>query len=273
MRFFSSDSHLSLMQPSSSRVVNEPADCLLRSVTSEVGVTAVRRSLRIAGRHTWERVVVRTPWIVPGDDLGDVLLRHLAGLLAPGDLVIISEKAATIALERGVPLDTVEVGHLASWLTRWVRPRGDSRGLSVPEKMQYVVDAVGRPRIVLATMAAALTRPVGVRGAFYVVAGRRARSIDGGRPPFEHLLLPPLEPKVARGVALALATRIGHPVAIVDINDRGGSVRAVAGGSIGPRLLRSILQDNPLGQRDTRTPIGLVRCADDVVDVTDRGGP
>jgi F420-0:gamma-glutamyl ligase len=247
---------------------------VLSDASEDVAAAPVRRSLRIAGGQTWERVVVRTPWIVPGDDLGDVLYRHLGGLLIPDDLVIVSEKAATIALNRGVPLDSVSVGRFAAWLTRWVRPRGDSRGLSVPEKMQYVVGAVGRPRMVLATMAAALTRPVGIHGAFYVVAGHRARCMDGGRPPFAHLLLPPLERKVARDLAASLAARLGHPVAIVDINDRGGSVRAVAGGTIGSRLLRSILQDNPLGQRDARTPIGLVRRADKavVLDVTDRIG-
>ncbi|MBA2318718.1 MAG: hypothetical protein H0V93_13210 [Euzebyales bacterium] len=133
--------------------------------------------------------------------------------------------------------------------------------MSVPEKMQYVVDKVGRARIAAAVVAAALTRPVGLRGAFYLVAGRMARAMDGGRPPFEHLLLPPLEPKVAHDLATSLSAELGVDVAVVDINDRGGSVRAVSGGAISARLLARILQDNPLGQRDTRTPMGLVRRA------------
>jgi hypothetical protein len=50
-------------------------------------------------------------------------------------------------------------------------------------------------------------------------------------------------------------------VAIVDINDRGGSVRAVAGPAMSKRRLAAVLADNPLGQRDQGTPIVVVHRA------------
>ncbi|HSK92128.1 MAG TPA: coenzyme F420-0:L-glutamate ligase [Euzebyales bacterium] len=220
---------------------------------------ATRVTRRTIGPERWDRVVVRTPWIRAGDDLAGVLRDHLGPLLRDGDLAILSEKAATIAVGRAVPLTGVQVGRLAHRLASWVRPVGDSRGLSMPEKMQYVIDAVGRPRIVVAVGVAALTRPLGIHGAFYTVAGATARGMDGGRPPFEDLLLPPLPRPVARGLARSLRDALGAEVAIVDINDRGGSVRAVSGGPVSARRLCRILADNPLGQRDARTPLGLVR--------------
>ena len=64
--------------------------------------------------------------------------------------------------------------------------------------------------------------------------------------------------RTARSIAEQLATEIGHPVAIVDINDRGGSVRTVAGSAMSKRRLAAVLADNPLGQRDQGTPIVLV---------------
>lgn len=85
--------------------------------------------------------------------------------------------------------------------------------------------------------------------------------MDGLRPPFEDLLLPSLTPRVARALVCDLAGAVGVPVAVVDMNDRGGSIRAVSPGGVPPRRLRRVLADNPLGQRDTRTPIGLVRPA------------
>lgn len=214
--------------------------------------------VRVGGRR-WRRLLVRTPWIHTGDDLKTILRVSLLPHAKPNDLVVISEKATTIALGAVVPIETVTVGPLARRMARFVRPIGVSKGLSIPEKMQYVIDAIGRPRAILALLAAGLTRPFGIRGAFYLMAGHKARAMDGGRPPFEHLLLPPLTPQRSQAHAIELSRALGFDVAIADINDRGGTIRAVSGGPIPPRLLRRILEDNPMGQRDARTPIGLIR--------------
>jgi hypothetical protein len=82
----------------------------------------VSASVRVVGATAWERVVVRTPWIRQGDDLGAVMRRHLAPLIRAGDLAIVSEKAATIAIERSVSLAAVRVGPLARRLASWCSP-------------------------------------------------------------------------------------------------------------------------------------------------------
>ncbi len=208
---------------------------------------------------TYARAVVRTQWIQLGDDLGGILASKLKPILRRGDLAIISEKAVTIAEGLTVPATEVPASPLACRLASLVRPTDGSRGLSIPEKMEYVLQDVGHPRILLATATAALTRPLGLRGAFYIVAGRVARAMDGMRPPFEDTLIPPLAPRAARRIADALAGRLGWPVAIVDMNDRGGSIRTLSEPVMTRRRLRRVLADNPLGQRDERTPIGIVR--------------
>jgi hypothetical protein len=205
------------------------------------------------------RIVVQTRWLTPQDELADVLQTSVQGVAVPGDTVVVSEKAAVLLTGHGVPITSVRPGALARLLAAKVRPRPGSRGLSVPEKMQYVLERSGRTRLLLAVAASAVTRPLGVHGLFYRIAGPLARDLDGGRPPFEHLLLPPLQPPDAAALCARLECELGAGVAIVDINDFGGTVRAASGRSLPGELLRAVLADNPLGQRHQRTPIAVVR--------------
>lgn len=216
--------------------------------------------IEVDGRR-YDRIVVCTEWIGPDDDLEALLTAEVGPLLLDGDLVAVSEKAVVVATGRAVPAHRVRVGRLAAAVAARVQPVGDSRGLSVPEKVQLLIDLRGTGRVLLAAAASAVTRPLGVRGAFYVVAGATARGIDGMRPPYLDTLLPPLTRRQATAEARRLAAAVGGPVAIVDINDRGGSVRAVAGTEVRPRRLARILADNPLGQRTQATPIVIVRPA------------
>lgn len=215
-------------------------------------------AIHVDGRD-YERIVVCTEWVDAGDDLATLLVRHLGPVLRPGDMVAVSEKVVVVATGRAVPVADVHVGRLARAVAARVRPVGDSRGLSIPEKVQMLIDRRGRLAVLAAVAASAVTRPLGIRGAFYVVAGPLARGIDGLRPPYLDVLLPPLTAAEADDEAAALRRALGHPVAIVDINDRGGSVRAVTPGHLPARLLARVLADNPLGQRGQATPVVVVR--------------
>lgn len=219
----------------------------------------IRVSTASVGGTRYEIVVARTHWIEPGEDIVEVVRERLGEQLRPSDCVIVSEKASVIAAGGGIPLADVDPGRMARALARWVRPVGDSRGLSVPEKMQLVITRAGHARVIAAAVASALTRPFGVKGAFYVVAGTEASGMDGGRPPLEHVLLPPMDPREAFDLARRIERELGTAAAIVDINDRGGSIRALSPGAVDARTLLRVLADNPLGQRDQTTPIGIVR--------------
>lgn len=234
---------------------------VLSDATGTAGATAeIRWCPRVeVGGVAYERAVVRTPWIQVGDNLASVLVERLKPILRYGDLAIVSEKAVTIAEGLVVPAADVSVSPLANRLAGLVQPTEGSRGLSIPEKMEYVLRDVGYSRILLAAATAAVTRPLGLRGGFYIVAGRVARAMDGMRPPFEGTLIPPLAPRAAHRIACGLADQLGTTVAIVDMNDRGGSIRTLSRPVMTRRRLRQILADNPLGQRDERTPIGIVR--------------
>ncbi|WP_203416582.1 hypothetical protein [Jiangella ureilytica] len=208
------------------------------------------------------RHAVRTRWFTENDDLRSAL-REALPPLEPGDTVVLSEKATVFLTGRAVPVDELRPSRLALLLAGLVRPRPGSRGLSVPEKMQYVVRTTGGARILAAALAGAVTRPLRIRGVFYRVAGPVARDIDGGRPPYEHLVLPPFTVSDAQALCAELETFLGAGVAIVDLNDYGGSIRAVSARSLPADVLFAALSGNPLGQRASSTPFGIVRRDDD----------
>ena len=115
-------------------------------------------------------------------------------------------------------------------------------------------------RVLAATAAAAVTKPFGVKGVFYRVAGPAVRAIDGPTrgtiPPYDgHAKMGPADPE---GAARALATALGVGVAIIDANDIGVNVLGVSAG-VDPALVASLLRDNPLGQGAEQTPVALLR--------------
>ena len=206
----------------------------------------------------YRRFPVRTGWLRPGDDLITVL-REACSDMRQGDTIAISEKVTALLTFRTISIASVRVSPLARLLARSVRPRQGSRGISVPEKMQYVLDQVGWPRMCVASAASAVTRPLGISGVFYRIAGSVARDVDGGRPPYEDRLIPPLPCPEAAMMCADLEELLGVGVAIVDLNDYGGSIRAASPKAVPAETLARILADNPLRQRLTGTPLALVR--------------
>jgi len=206
------------------------------------------------------RLPLHTRWLDETDDLALALKEHLK-LANPGDTVGISEKVAILLTGRTVDIDTVQPGRVARFLSAHVKPRTDSKGLAVPEKMEYVVRTVGLRRIITAAICSAVTRPFGMHGTFYRLAGSVARDVDGGRPPYENVLFPPFDAKVAQKICADLERALDIGVSIVDLNDYGGSIRAVSPRSLSQQTLLAVLSDNPLRQRLTSTPFVLVRPA------------
>jgi F420-0:gamma-glutamyl ligase len=206
------------------------------------------------------RLPLHTRWLDETDDLV-LALKDCLKLARPGDTVGVSEKVVILLTRRTVDISTMEPRRLARFLAAHVRPRTDSKGLAVPEKMEYVVRTVGLKRIIPAVIVSAVTRPFHVRGTFYRIAGSVARDVDGGRPPYEHVLFPPLNTKVAQKICADLERALDIGVSIVDLNDFGGSIRAVSPRSLSAETLATVLSDNPLGQRLTSTPFVLVRPA------------
>jgi hypothetical protein len=204
------------------------------------------------------RAPIPTRWLDATDDLVQALHDYLPPLM-PDDTVVVSEKVTILLTGRVVPVTAARPGRVARTLARFVRPPAESYGLSVPEKMQFVVQSIGAWRVLGAAALSALTRPMGMRGAFYRVAGPVARDVDGAVPPYEDLLFPPLREQDAEMLCGQLEDALGVGVCIADLNDFGGHIRAVSLLALPAPVLSQVLADNPLGQRLTGTPFGVVR--------------
>ena len=210
---------------------------------------------------TYARVPVRSPLIESGNDIVSIVEKSLVDHeLCAGDVIAISEKAVAVSQGRSFPVDQVRPSRLARLLARFVGKSPVGIGLGMPQTMQLAIEEVGPLRILLAAIAAAFTRPFGVRGVFYRVAGPQAAAIDGPTPgtlpPFNtHAKKAPADPD---GVARALSSALGVGVAVIDANDIGVNVLGTSAG-VDRGLLVELFRDNPLGQGHQQTPIALIR--------------
>ena len=208
----------------------------------------------------YARHPVRTHLVTEADDAAAVVKRYASPLPDDVRLVAVSERMVAITQGRSYPMSQVRAGRLARLLVRYVTRPGYGIGLGTPQTMQLAIDEVGAPRILVAAAVAAITRPFGVHGLFYRIAGRQAAAIDGPTaytiPPYNQAAT--LGPSDPDGAARGIAATIGRPVAIIDANDAGCAVLGSSPG-VDRRFVARLFADNPLGQAREQTPICVVR--------------
>ncbi len=231
------------------------------------------------GTSVW-RYPIRTQLFMKGDPLVEIVaelaLPHLEALRlahprASRVAFVVSEKAVASSQGRAFPLAEITPSKLARRLSKHVTRTPAGIGLGMPETMELALREVGGPRILLAAFAAALTKPIGLKGVFYRIAGSKARAIDGPTrgtlPPFDQCaVLGPAHPeRVAAELRSKLepeAREAGFGVAIaaiIDANDIGQNLLGSAGGdSKDLAALVQAFRDNPLGQGSQRTPLAIL---------------
>jgi hypothetical protein len=212
------------------------------------------------GGAVYARHPVRTHLVSASDDAAQVVSRYVGELGDDVRMVAVSERMVAITQGRSYPIRDIRPGRLARFLERFVTRPGYGIGLGSAETMELAIREVGAPRILLAAAGAAVTRPFGVHGVFYRVAGPQARAIDGPTsytiPPYnEAATLGPARPDA---VARAISAVIGAPVAIIDANDAGCAILGASPG-VDRRFVERLFADNPLGQAREQTPICVVR--------------
>ena len=220
-------------------------------------------TIEVDGR-SFQRIPIRTHVVMPDDDLDAFIQQYAGPSVKPGDTLFVTEKIVGITQGRSFPVDEIKPRALATFLARYVTKTSHGIGLGIPQTMEMALRECGTPRILFAAAVAAVTKLVGRRGDFYRIAGNKARAIDGPTPntipPYNRAVV--LGPSQPRRVAARLRALLGDvDVAIVDINDLGGNVLGSTLSRPEERQLARILRDNPLGQDDQSTPLGIVRPA------------
>ncbi len=218
-------------------------------------------TVTVAGT-AWERIPVQTHLIHIKEPLPPVFERYVRPQLREGDWLAVSEKFVTISQGRVIHHSVVRPGLLAKLLVKGVTKHADDVGYSDPRKMQVAIMQAGWFRMFFAMIVGGITRVFGRRGDFYRLAGHRISEIDGFNPetvkPFdEFAMLGPADPARA---AQEIAASVGAPVAIVDANNINVEVLGTSNDMrVDRATVREVLLDNPLGQKDERTPIVIVR--------------
>ena len=212
------------------------------------------------GGVVYARHPVRTHLVTATDDAVEVVRRYAGTLGGDVRLVAVSERMVAITQGRSYPMDQIRTGRLARLLVRFVTRPGYGIGLGTAQTMQLAIDEVGAPRILLAAAASAVTKPFGIHGVFYRLAGRQAAAIDGPTsytiPPYNQAAT--LGPRNPDAAARAIAAGLEAPVAIIDANDAGCAVLGASPG-VDRRFVERLFADNPLGQAREQTPICVVR--------------
>lgn len=219
------------------------------------------RTVVVDGR-TFERLPIRTPVLLPGNDIAEVIREHAGPFLRAGDTVVLSESAVAIMQGRARDWRTIHPSRFARFLSGRVLKTSYGTGLRSPYAMQYAIELCGLPRILAALPAHVLGRLLGKKGWFYLVAGLNARMMDaehtmGVKEFYECCIPAPADPP---GTVKALKAATGYDMAICDINDINPAWCVATTLSKERRcLLERSFDDNPLGQSDEQTPIGIWR--------------
>lgn len=204
---------------------------------------------------------IRTKLITQRDTIGDIVDTFAKKFIKEGDIVVIAESALAISQGRAILEDKIRVGFIARFLWRYVAKVPYGVGLRSPESMQCAINEAGGLRILIAAFFSCLTKPFGIKGIFYKIAGKKTAMIDAAHTtpvePFDKCVI--LGPDKPDGVTQRLKKRFRVEFAIMDINDIGGSWVIGNSGGIPIKMLEEIMKINPLGQGKEMTPICIVR--------------
>lgn len=216
---------------------------------------------------TYQRLPVRTRLITMKDkDILPLIEEYVRPYLKSGDLLFVSEKALTITQGRIVDMGDIKPTAFARFLGHNVgNYYGTSEfhgfGHGTALAMQLFIEEAGYPRVIFAAAVSAVTRPFGIRGLFYRICGKRAKSIDC---PMSFLILEyahsaKLAPNDPSGAAKKIKDKLGSETVILDANYRGAFSLGKSTNAISEDFVGKLFRDNPLGQSDEMTPFCIVR--------------
>lgn len=209
----------------------------------------------------FERLPVKTHVIAADDDLEKIIENYVQPHLQDGDMIFISERIVAVTQGRAFPIKDIKPSWLARLLVNFVHKSPHGIGLGSPWTMELALREAGVVTILFAALVSAVTKLFGVKGMFYVIAGKNVAAIDG---PCDYTLPPyneyaKLGPKNPSRVARLMKANFGREVVIIDANDLGVTVLGKSSNKITDRFCKSVFRDNPLGQSRQQTPLCIVR--------------
>ncbi len=209
------------------------------------------------------RIPIKTHILSPKDEPLEIVKRYALPLAEDGDILFIAETPLAIMQNRHRRADSISVGFWARLLSRFVTKSPYGVGLRSPRAMQVAIEEIGLLRILLATLASAWGKIIlRRRGDFYRVAGLSAKAIDAehtmGIDKYYDYVIP--APVNCEQICRQIREETGLECCIVDVNDiQEPEILGASFGNDTAEIVKRALRDNPLGQGDECTPLGILR--------------
>lgn len=211
---------------------------------------------------TYARYAIKTHFVHVGEDYVDLVRTYVLPHWQPGDLLSSSEKVVALCQGRIVKKEDMRISLLARVLSPFASTSDAGIGVNCPYKMQFAIDEVGAPRVLLAAVAAGLGKMVGRRGVFYKIVGQEVTGLDGF---YDHefkeygeygIRIPERPSEVCDEVEAACGVR----AMIVDANDLNVEILGKSSSiEADEETLCELIADNPAGQSRELTPFILIR--------------
>ena len=255
-------------KPSAGKIASVSAP---RTISSEE--KTINKPIEVDGTK-YDRILVKTRFIsVDDNDIIPLIEEYARPYLQPGDTLYVSEKALTITQGRVVDMSEITPSFWARLFAGNVRNNfgtSDFKGFGhgTPLAMQLLIEEAGYPRAIFAAFIAAITRPLGIRGAFYYLCGTQAKSVD---LPMSFLILEfahaaKLAPLAPAKAAKRIKEKFGCEAVILDSNYRGAFSLGKTTNAISETFIDKLFKGNPMGQSDEMTPFCIVRKASNAVE-------
>ena len=214
----------------------------------------------------YQRLAIQTHFVKPHEDAAELITRYVRPLYQPGDVLSFGAKVLGMCEGSVRTREQVKPGCWARTLYRFAGHNSTGIGMHEPYKLQMTIDIAGLPRVLLATVLSALTKPFGVKGVFYKVCGHDIAGIDGFYPDSdfkEYHELAVINPPDAAKVCTRLARQTGIPVVAMDANDfHRNQLGKSEGFPLSDEQIQEAMRDNPSGQGRELTPFILLRALD-----------
>lgn len=209
------------------------------------------------------RHAIKTRFVKQGEDYIELFKEYVSPLYQDGDIVSSSEKIIALCQNRVVKREDIKIGFWAKFLSKFAchKNRG-GYGVGMTINMQYAINKVGLLRVIFASVAAGITKLVGIKGVFYKIVGQEVAGLDGFYDGAwdEYRDIGIEIPSNPTDVCNEIKQKLGMSVMIVDSNDFG---REILGKSddikFDEEYLKGLIADNPAGQGKQQTPIILIR--------------
>ncbi|MDR0897191.1 MAG: F420-0--gamma-glutamyl ligase [Oscillospiraceae bacterium] len=222
-----------------------------------------RGTIEGADGRRYDRYAIQTHFVERGESQTELVERYVRPLYREGDILSFGAKVMAMCVGSVKTRDEVKPGFWAKLLWRFAGINTTGVGMHEPYKLQLVIDICGLPRVLLAVVLSALTKPFGVRGVFYKVCGKGVGGIDGFyfRSSFDvYKQMALINPDNPGGLCDDLEKATGIPVVLMDANDiQRDQLGKSKGMPLTDAQLQDALRDNPSGQGDELTPLILIR--------------